>query len=118
MVLTRAKVVQTDDRGCTCTRDGKHGKQRRDDRWTRAVWSVKVVRNSATAGDPGRALPASAKPLAREKRERMVRKACTETFLGRDIAVCCRPIIAHPFFACIINLSGCCLCLDCSRLNS
>lgn len=112
------------------------GKQRRDDRWTRALHCQSTllpyysaaelaprskvggrrVCATATAGDPGSALPACAKPLAREKSERI--EKCLhrnlQTFLGRDVAVCCRPIVSRAFLPCIVDLSAR-LCPHCSR---
>ena len=55
-VLTRAKAVQADDRGCTCLRETAStpglacGKQRRHDRWTRRCSRSSLC---AAAGDPG-----------------------------------------------------------------
>ena len=104
--MTEAAVHETaSTHGLAC------GKQRRDDRWTRCSGCTQLcpkVEGCAQhlGGGIPVALPASAKPLAREKSER-IEKCLHRNLLGKR----CRCLLPSNYMSCffsyMINLSGC-----------
>ena len=97
-----------DDRGCSARETASThglacGKQRRDDRWTRAAVAAlnslpKVEGCAQHLGIPV-ALPASAKPLAREKSER-IEKCLHRNLLGKRY----RCMLPSNYISCIFSI--------------
>lgn len=95
-VLTRAEVVQMTAEAAA-RKASTHGKHRKG-RSERAGRAGEGSQCATAAGDPGTALPASAKPLACEKSEREERNACTETFAGKRYRCLLPPIGCRALF--------------------